>query len=99
MIMKYLIKRPFASHRSSLLEQKGDIAQYPKSIGDKLVDKGLMIPYETKEDKRVMVVSKPATIQHDGGPMFLVVQGKQVIDRVKGKEKAQQIADSINGIS
>ena len=97
--MKYLIKRPFASLKSSALEQKGDVVEYPNSIGDNLVDKGLMIPYETKEDKRVMVVSKPATIQHDGGPMFLVVQGKQVIDRVKGKEKAQQIADSINGIS
>lgn len=52
--------------------------------------------YETKEEKRVYDRTTKATIEHDGGPMFLVKKGNQVVDRLK-KSEAEQLRDEING--
>lgn len=54
--------------------------------GDRLVSKRLV--YKTKEDKRAYIV-------HSGGPWFEVRYGDKV-EKVQGKEKAEQRRDELN---
>jgi len=72
----------------------GDKIKVRKQDVQKLKRKNLI--YETKEDKRAYNADAKATIEHDGGPMFLVKKGDQVIDRLT-KAEAETKRDEING--
>lgn len=104
MIMKkheYIAKRPFAAFEpgNRVIERGEKVSIRNKSVANDMIEKGLLYPkYDTKEDKRAYKVETKARIEHDAGPMFYVIQGDEVIDRLK-KSEAEQLRDKINGVS
>ena len=87
----YRALRAFLHHGKRI--KTGDVVDFPKPVANDYKERGLI--YESKEEKRVYDRTTKATIEHDGGPMFLVKKGHQVIDRLK-KSEAEQLRDEIN---
>jgi hypothetical protein len=79
------------------MEDIGNVITLPEKTGNELIRKGLVYPYQrrTKEDKEAFRVSRKITLKHDVGPMFFVMEGDKIIDRLT-KKKAQELADDLN---
>lgn len=98
---EYIAKRPFAAFEPGdrLVQQGEKVSIKNKSTANDMINKGLIYPkYDTKEDKEAYKVEnkEEARIEHDAGPMFYVMQGDEVVDRLK-KSEAEQLRDQING--
>lgn len=104
--MKYTAIRPFAKDGpGNNLAEVGEVIEIKNERRAKdMQEKGLVWPhYSTKEDKRAQKIERKetkqkVTIKHDSGPMFFVMQGDTVVDRLT-KAKAQKLRDKLNGVS